>query len=38
VVRILDPHYISCILYQSMLKASSGGKKRVPIFTGKLNR
>jgi hypothetical protein len=34
VLRILDSQDVSCILYQSMLKSTSGTHERPPLFTG----
>ena len=38
VLCVADPQYIACVLYQSMLKASSGSHKRPVVFTGESNR
>jgi hypothetical protein len=37
VLCIVDPQHISCILYQSMLKASSGSHKGPAVFTAESN-
>jgi hypothetical protein len=37
VLCIMDPQYIARILYQSMLKASSGCKEGATPFTGELD-